>query len=166
MSIRLRTFDSVLSSAILVGNRTMRCAYHRESFSSILEARQQLGDPFGAGSTRECGFREGGRWCRATLVSSWKTGRSYPRVIGGDVGGSNDFVCRDEQPATRDVVVVTRTKPVDGYRRHWGCTVPSINGERSSRLLAFSTGAPLTSRPSQLDHSYPHSPPSFIPAEP
>lgn len=37
-----------------------------------------------------------GQWCRTTLVSSWKTGRSYPRVIGGDVGGSNDFVCREE----------------------------------------------------------------------
>lgn len=26
----------------------------------VLEARQQSEDPFGAGSTRECGFREGG----------------------------------------------------------------------------------------------------------
>lgn len=56
-------------------------------------------------------------------------------------------------------------KRIDGHRRRWGCTVPSISRERSSRLVAFSTGVPLLLLSSRLDHSYPHSlvlHPSFL----
>lgn len=55
------------------GDRTIRRAYHRESFSSSLKACQQSEDPFGAGSTRECGFREGAMVSGDTclIVKNW-----------------------------------------------------------------------------------------------
>ena len=80
------------------------------------------------------------------------------RVIGGDI---DDSIHCYKQLATQNVIV-TKTKRIDEYRRHWGYLIPSISGERSSRLLAFSISAPLTSRPCQLDHSYPHSSSSIL----
>lgn len=137
---------------------TRRAYQTRESVSSSLEARQQSEDSFGAGSTRECGFREGAMVSGDTclIVKNWTF---LPASLAAMSVVSTIPSVATNSP--RDVVV-TRTKRVDGYRRHWGCTVPSISDERSSRLLAFSTGTPLTPRPSQLDHSYPHSPSSIL----
>lgn len=105
------------------------------------------------------------------IVKNWTF---FPTLaIGGGNGVvstiSSVAIVRSRNETTASSSTGDKSARIDGHRRRCGCTVPSISRERSSRLLAFSTGesAPLTPSPhsSRLDHSYPHSlvlHPSFL----